>query len=72
MLRMVTTYACEGLQEHESKTDGHAVAHALLEQLLELGLLAHAVGTALLDLCANFAHLMLDVCVGRVEATNPR
>lgn len=57
-------YSCETLQEHESKTDGHAVSYTLLEKLVELRLLTHAVGTALFDLSADLAHLVLDVCVG--------
>lgn len=62
-MEMLTTYACKALQEHESKTDGHAVSHTLLEELLELSLLAHAVRTALLNLCTDLAHLVLDVRV---------
>ena len=72
MLCVKVTYTSEGLQEHESKTDGHAVTYALLEQLFELGLLAHAVGTALLNLSADLAHLVLDVCVRRVEVAELR
>lgn len=63
MLCMRYTYSGEGLQEHQSKTDGHSVAHTLLKELHELSFLAHAVGTALLYLCADLAHLMLDVSV---------
>lgn len=63
------TYSCEALQEHESETDGHAIPYALLEELLELRFLAHTVGTALLNLCADLAHLVLDVCMGRVKVT---
>ena len=59
----MVAYSCETLQEHESKADGHAVSHSLLEELLELRLLAHAVGAALLYLFANLAHLMLNVCM---------
>lgn len=72
MLRVVATYTCERLQEHESKTDGHAVAHALLKQLLELSLLAHAVSTALFNLSADLAHLVLDVRVGRIKVAKLR
>ena len=64
------TYSCEALQEHEGETDGHAVSDTLLEKLLELCLLAHTIGTALLDLRANLTHLMLDVCVRRVKVTD--
>ena len=62
-VRVTLTYSCEALQEHESKTDGHTISNTLLEEFLELRLLAHTVGTTLLYLCANFAHLMLDICV---------
>ena len=55
------TYSSEALQEHESKTNGHPVSNTLLEELLELRLLAHTVSTALHDLCTNLAHLMLNV-----------
>jgi hypothetical protein len=60
----VTAYTSEGLQEHKSKTDSHAVTHALLEQFFELGLLAHTVGTALLNLSTDLTHLVLDICMG--------
>lgn len=67
-----SAYTCERLQEHESKTNGHAITHALLEQLLELSLLAHAVCTALLDLSADLTHLVLNVCVRRIEIAKLR
>jgi hypothetical protein len=67
---MHAPYACEALQEHESETDGHAISDTLLEQLLELCLLAHLVGTAFLNLSADLAHLVLDVCMRRGEVSD--
>lgn len=65
-------YSCEALEEHEGQTDGHTVPNTLLEELLELRLLAHAVGTALFYLSANLAHLVLDVCMVRVKVAELR
>jgi hypothetical protein len=67
---MHAPYACEALQEHESETDGHAVSDTLLKQLLELCLLAHLVGTAFLNLSADLAHLVLDVCMRRGKVSD--
>ena len=53
----------ERLQEHEGKTNSHAVASASLEQLHELLLLGHLKSTPLFDLLADLAHLAHDVFV---------
>lgn len=63
------TYSCEALQEHQSKANSHTISYALLEKLLELRLLAHAISATLLYLCADLAHLMLDIGVRRVKIT---
>lgn len=68
----MSTYSCEALQEHERKTDGHAVPNTLLKEFLELCLLAHTVCTALLYLCADLTHLVLDVCMGRIKVPKLR
>ena len=60
-MKIGPAYSCKALQEHKSKADSHTVSYALLEKLLKLCLLAHAISTALLYLCADLAHLMLDV-----------
>ena len=67
-----SAYSREALQEHKSKTNGHAVSNTLLEELLELRLLAHAVCTALLYLDTDLAHLALDVRMRRIQVTKLR
>jgi hypothetical protein len=63
-----STYAGERLQEHQCEPDRHAVSNTLLEELHKLLLLALAVGTTLLDLSTDLAHLVLDVPMRCIEA----
>jgi hypothetical protein len=62
-------HTSEGLQEHEGKTDAHAVASTPLEELHELLLLGSVQSTPLLDLSANVSKLTHDVFMVARKAT---
>jgi len=62
-------HAGEGLQEHEGKTDTHAVASAPLEELHELLLLGPVQGTPFLDLSTDITKLTHDVLMVARKAT---
>jgi hypothetical protein len=68
--RGTSTYTSERLQEHERHANGHTVAHTLLKKFHELCLLAEVIGTTLFHLRSYLAHLMLNVRMRRIKASD--